>query len=246
MFGAVKDFTQGLGFHGRGMRFGLRHPSLLGLALLPFFVTLILYVFAFYLFTLYAEELLHMIWQTDPESTGRYVGWLYWVYTHVVKYLLYGVVLVVMFYSFIILSNILASPFYDVIVTKYTQQYGHERESEATGSTKGILTIMKEETKKAVFMLFIPLILMFVPVIGALIGFIVAAIFVAWDYVDFSLSRDCPLLKDRLGQLWRHKASLIGFGFPLVIPFVGLIMVPFAILGSTLLYHEKILSRRAS
>ena len=241
MFHSLKDFSQGFRFHGRGMRFGLKHPSLLGLAVLPFLMTVLLYSFAFYLFTVYSEGLLHTIWHLDPETSGRYVGWLYWVYMHVVKYLLYTVVLIIMFYSFIVLSNILASPFYDHIVTKYAQNYARDRgTAEETGPTKGILGIMKEEVKKAMFMLIIPLILMFIPVIGGLLGFIVAAIFVAWDYVDFSLARDCPLLKDRLGRLWRHKACLVGFGFPLVIPFVGLIMLPFAILGSTLLFHEKI------
>lgn len=243
MLQAITNFSSGLSFHGKGVRFGFRHPKLLGLAVLPFLMTLVLYIFAFHLFTLYAEALLQMIWSVDPEGSSRYVGWLYWIYMHVVKYLLYAVVLVIMFYTFIVLSNILASPFYDHIATKYEQDYarkeGSDRKS-GSESGKSILGIIKEELKKAAFMLCIPLILMFIPVIGGFLGFIVAALFVAWDYVDFSLSRDHPLLKERLRRLWRHKFSLIGFGFPLVIPFLGLFLLPFAILGATRLYYEKI------
>lgn len=247
MFQAAKNFSQGLGFHTKGMRFGLKHPTLLALAVLPFLMTVVLYVFAFHLFTLYAENLLQKIWYVDPEASARYVGWLYWIYMHIIKYLLYTILLVIMFYTFIILSNILASPFYDHIATKYARDYGqNEHIGGDTGPAKGILGIMKEEVKKALFMLFVPLVLIFVPVVGGLLGFIVAAVFVAWDYVDFSLSRDRPLLRDRLGHLWRHKSFLIGFGFPLVIPFIGLIVLPFAILGSTLLYHEKMISPRPS
>lgn len=240
MIRVVKDFSQGLGFHVRGVRFGLKHPGLLGLAVLPFLMTLVLYIFAFHLFTLYAEELLKTIWSMDPETSSRYVGWLYWIYIHILKYFLYLVALVVMFYTFIILSNILASPFYDRIATKYERNHGTNRRSaDQTDRDRGILSVMKEELKKAVFMLIIPLVLLFVPIIGGVLGFLVAAVFVAWDYVDFSLSRDHPALKDRLRRLWRHKSILVGFGFPLVIPFLGLILLPFAILGSTLLYHEK-------
>jgi len=67
-----------------------------------------------------------------------------------------------------------------------------------------------------------------------------AATFIAWDYVDFSLARDCPLLKDRIRVLWRFKSVLFGFGCPLLVPFLGLMIMPFAILGGTKLYFEKI------
>jgi CysZ protein len=159
---------------------------------------------------------------------------------HVLKYLIYGVLLVVMFYTFIVLSNILASPFYDHITMKYERDHApHRTGGEETTGVRGILITMKEEIKKAAFMLIIPLILMFIPVVGGVLGFLVAAVFVAWDYVDFSLARDYPRLRHRLSKLWHHKSLLVGFGFPLVIPFLGLIVLPFAILGSTLLYHEK-------
>ncbi|MBW1859612.1 MAG: hypothetical protein JRI70_05910 [Deltaproteobacteria bacterium] len=36
--------------------------------------------------------------------------------------------------------------------------------------------------------------------------------------------------------------TLLGFGCPLLVPFLGLIIVPFAILGSTKLYFETMKS----
>ncbi|MBW1860064.1 MAG: EI24 domain-containing protein [Deltaproteobacteria bacterium] len=89
-------------------------------------------------------------------------------------------------------------------------------------------------------MLIIPIPLLFVPVVGTLLSFVVAAVFIAWDYTDFSLSRDCPLMRDRMGAVWRHKWSLLGFGSPLLIPFLGLVIMPFAILGATTLYFDRI------
>jgi CysZ protein len=160
---------------------------------------------------------------------------------HVVRYFLYLILLVVMFYTFLVFSNILASPVYDYISTKYERMYyPNARPDTPAASRRGMLTVMKEEVKKALLMLVIPLPLFFIPAVGPVLSFLVAAVFIAWDYTDFSLSRDCPLLKDRIKAVWRYKVFFLGFGCPLLIPFLGLTMMPFAIIGSTKLYFDRI------
>ncbi|MBW2264582.1 MAG: EI24 domain-containing protein [Deltaproteobacteria bacterium] len=240
MLKAVRDFSAGFGFHIKGIRFAWKHPSLLGLALLPFMVTLCLYILCFYLFLHNADDLLRLAWDHDPGNSSQYIGWLYWIYLHIVKYLLYAIALIVMFYTFILFSNILASPFYDHISMKYETDHYHSKEKTGVPLGKPIFVVMKEEVKKVTFMLAIPLVFIFVPIIGGFLSFLVAAVFIAWDFVDFSLSRDCPLLKERIKRVWQYKFLLIGFGSPLLVPFAGLLILPFAILGSTRLYYEKI------
>lgn len=240
MFQALRAFSEGWRFHLQGIRFAFRHLSFLALSILPFAVALCLYVTAFYLFTLYADDLLGMLWHLEKGESSGYVGWLYWAYIHLVKILLYVVVLVVMFYTFIVLSNILASPVYDYLVNRYERTYYADiYAAQLTAPRRGILAVMKEEVKKAALMLAIPLPLLLIPVVGAFLGFAVAALFIAWDYVDFSLSKDHPLLKDRIKALWHHKALFLGFGGPLLIPLLGLLLLPFAILGATKLYFDR-------
>jgi CysZ protein len=240
VFKSIIALSEGWRFHIRGIRFGFGHLSFLILSIVPFLITLTLYIFAFYIFTLYADDLLRMVWHVETGQASKYVGWLYWVYLHVVKFFLYAIVLVVMFYTFIVLSNILASPVYDYISTRYERvHYQNASPEQAVSPAKGALTVMIEEVKKALLMLFIPLPLLFIPFIGTILSFIVAGVFIAWDYVDFSLSRDYPLLKDRIKAVWRYKLILLGFGCPLLIPFLGLIIMPFAILGSTKLYFDR-------
>jgi len=240
MFESLRAFSEGWRFHIRGIRFGFSHLSLLLLSILPFLVTLALYIFAFYMFKLYSDDLLRMVWYIETGESSTYLRWLYWVYTHVIKFFLYLFVLAVMFYTFIVLSNILASPVYDYISSKCERILCQNNSLDKTASrTRGVLTVMKEEVKKAVLMLVVPLPLFFVPVVGTVLSFIVAGMFIAWDYVDFSLSRDYPLLKDRIKAVWQHKFTLLGFGCPLLIPFIGLLIMPFAILGSTKLYFDR-------
>ncbi len=243
MFGSFRAFTEGWRFHVRGIRFGFGHLSFLILAVLPFLVTLALYILAFYMFLHHADDLLHMAWNPESAESSELVGWLHWAYMHVVKSIFYLIVLVIMFYTFIVFSNILASPVYDYISTKYERIYCQDAlKGPAPPSGKRMLTVMKEEVKKALLMLMIPLPLLFVPVVGTLLSFVVAAIFIAWDYTDFSLSRNCPLLKDRMKAVWQHKMTLFGFGCPLLVPFLGLLLMPFAILGSTKLYFDTMKS----
>ena len=240
MFESLRAFSEGWRFHIRGIRFGFGNLSFLSLSVGPFLMTLALYIFAFYMFTLYAEDLLRMVWYVETGESSKYMGWLYWAYLHVVKFLLYLIVLVVMFYTFVVLSNIVASPLYDHISIRYERMHYHNTPPEqAAPPAKGVLTVMREEVKKALLMLVIPIPLLFIPVVGIVLSFIFAGAFIAWDYVDFSLSRDYPLLKDRIKALWRHKAILLGFGCPLLIPFVGLMIMPFAILGATKLYFDR-------
>jgi CysZ protein len=241
MFQSVRAFSEGWRFHLSGIRFGLSHRSFLLLSTVPFLFTLALYVFAFYIFILYADDILRMVWYVDTGKSSALVGWLYWTYEHVVKFLLYAILLFVMFYTFIVFSNIVASPVYDHISIKYERLHcPHDGQGKADSPGRGILTVMKEEVKKALLMLVIPLPLLFIPVFGPVLSFVVAAVFIAWDYADFSLSRDCPLLKDRIKTVWRCKFILLGFGCPLIIPFFGLTIMPFAILGSTKLYFDRI------
>jgi CysZ protein len=237
MFKTVRAFSQGPKYHLEGIKFGFKNPYFLAMAALPFFVTLFLYVFGFYLFNAHVDSLLDLVWQVNPGESSKLVGWLHWSYTHIVKFFIYIIALAVMFYTFVVCANVLASPVYDHISEKYQRMF---HSNQASSSTRGILTIMKEEMKKAVFMLIIPLILLFIPVIGSFLGFVVAAVFIAWDFVDFSLARDCPLFRDRMKTLWKHKFRLMGFGVPLLVPFVGIMVLPFAILGSTKLYYDTI------
>jgi CysZ protein len=241
MFRPVTGFFKGFLFHPKGIRFGLQHGSFLLLSLFPFFLTLLLYGIAFYVFTLYVDDLLRAIWDLDPDKSSVYLSWLHTSYYYVTTILLYLIVLVIMFYVFIILVNIVASPIYDRVSTKYGRIRHLEMGLEpATSPGLGIPKVIKEETKKALFMLALPLFLLFIPWIGGPLAFITAAVFIAWDYTDYSLSKDHPFLKDRVRIVWRYKFHFLGFGFPLLIPFVNILMIPFAILGATKLYYDEI------
>lgn len=241
MIQSVKAFSDGLCFHRRGFELALRHRSFLFLSLVPFVVTLTLYLLIFYWFSLNADELLNAIWGATTPKVAQTVGWLHRMYMHVVKYLLYFVLLMIMTYTFLIFTAIVGSPLYDFISSRYERLLGGPQvPSKRDGAAPGRMAVIKEEIKKTFIILFIPLFLFFIPLIGNLMSLLIAPVLIAWDYVDFSLSKDRTFLKDRLAVVWQHKFCLLGFGLPLLIPFLGILLMPFAILGATRLYFESI------
>ncbi|MGD9505421.1 MAG: EI24 domain-containing protein [Syntrophobacteraceae bacterium] len=240
MIGFIKGFIEGVGFHARGVRFGLEHRSLLVLAVLPLIAALIIYATAFHFFAANLSSMLHALWRADPGSSSRVVGWLYWAYMNILKYLIDVIMLGLMAYTFIIFVNILGIPFYDRIASEMKRICGRPEATRSSGRMiAGSVLMVREEVKKTLLILFLPPLLLLVPLAGAAAAFVIAPLFTAWDYADYALSRDHILLRERLRVVWRRKAHLLGFGAPLLVPFFGLILLPFAILGATLLYLEK-------
>lgn len=232
------DFFAGLGAHVRGIRFALDRKGYLGLAIIPFVLTSVLFAVGFFLFVSESDQILAVFWSPSPAQTsGVLLGSLYWLYVHVVKYLLYLLSFVLMYFLFMVAANILASPLYDVIAGRLARE---ARGGAATEAGSSLWRTVIEESKKALFVVAVPLGLVFVPVVGQILSPLVAAWLLAYDFVDFSLGRDTPRFADRLRLTVRRPLLLLGFGLPLLVPLLNVVLYPFAILGSSLLYHATL------
>lgn len=237
---SVREFVRGLKAHGEGMRFAFANKRYLPLLLVPFALTLLLYSAGFYVFTLYVEQILDWIWAPAASEATGFMATLRWLYEHLLAAILYVLLFVIMYFAYMLIANILASPLYDVIA----ERIGKRKEFAALRTGKdegfGILRTVFEELKKAVYLLVLPLLLFFVPVIGAPLSALLAMLLLAWDFVDFSLARDEPSFKGRLAFVRRHPFLLLGFGLPLLAPFVNILFYPFAIVGGSLLYQKQL------
>ena len=132
-------------------------------------------------------------------------------------------------------------PIYDIIAQRIskTEPYAAAR-SGINVDEAGIFKTILEECKKAVFVLVVPLLFLLIPLVGPVLSVIFAMLMLGWDFFDFSLSRDKPTLKGRLGYIRRNFFLMLGFGALLFIPFVHFIIYPFAILGASLAYQDEL------
>lgn len=233
----VTDFIRGMRGHADGLRYAFARKSLLPLIALPFVITILLFAAGFYAFSAYSDAMLAYFWNPPADAAG-FFGALAWVWTHVVKYFLYLVLFVMTYFLFMVAANVIASPFYDVISKRIMPG--------ESGEGMGIFRVILEELKKALFVLAIPLLLLVIPVIGQILSPIAAMTVLAWDFLDFSLSRERPDFKGRLGYVRRRMFLLLGFGVPLVIPILNILLFPFAIVGATLLFRDDPLRETAT
>ena len=235
----IKEFIQGLGGHARGIRFTFANKRYLPLLLVPFLLTLLLYSAGFYVFTLYVDQILGYFWTPAASEATGFMATLHWLYVNLLSAVLYVVVFAIMYFAFMIVANILASPLYDIIAGRVGRLEDYKALRTGKDEEMGLVRVVVEELKKAGFVLLFPLVLLFIPVVGAPLSLLFAMLLLGWDFMDFSLARDEPAFGARLRYVRRHPFLLLGFGALLLVPFVNIVLYPFAIMGASIIYQEQ-------
>ncbi|MBG0777384.1 MAG: EI24 domain-containing protein [Desulfovibrionaceae bacterium] len=241
MFGCIGKFLVGLGAHGTGLSLAFTRKKYLLLALVPFLLTVAVFVLGFWAFAQVDERVVGWLWSPAADS-GGFLGALAWTAAVVLKYLLYVALLAVSYFLFMVVANVLAAPLYDRMadmVRADLARDGRIVRARALGEAS-ILGALWEEAKKAVFLIAAPVILLLVPVAGPVLSLLAAMLILGWDFADFAQAKDAPHFRARLRFALRNACALLGFGAPLLVPVLGILLYPFAILGGTVLYLEKL------
>ncbi|MGE4299435.1 MAG: EI24 domain-containing protein [Desulfovibrionaceae bacterium] len=236
----IRHFAAGLSAHGAGIRFAMTHKGYLPVLFIPFIVTIVLFVAGFSTFTAHSDQVLAWLWRPEAAgSDGFFMAVLQWLYAYVFKYLLYAALMGLMYFLFMVVANIIASPLYDSVARRVRR-----REAERLGvalpppAEMSLVRVVLEELKKALFVVVLPIPLFFIPVVGQACGLLLAMLLIAWDFTDFSISLDTPTFAARARFVRANPARMLGFGLPLLVPFLNLLLFPFAILGGSLLYQQ--------
>ncbi|KHK03501.1 EI24 domain-containing protein [Desulfovibrio sp. TomC] len=229
----ITAFPKGLAAHVRGIRFALANKGYLGLCAIPFALALLLYGVGFAVFAASGDQILAAMWTPDAAAGGM-LGALAWLYLHIVKYILFALAFILMYFLFMITANVLAAPLYDHIAGRLLAQAGSLRD----GPGLSVWRLVVEEAKKAVFVMALPLVLLVIPVLGQILAPLAAAFLLAMDFMDYPFSREEGRFGERLKALGRRPLLLLGFGLPLLIPFLNIVLFPFAIVSGTLLYLD--------
>ncbi|NLY57106.1 MAG: sulfate transporter CysZ [Gammaproteobacteria bacterium] len=175
---------------------------------------------------------------------AAFVEWLLWP-------LFALVVLLVLFFGFSIVANLIASPFYGFLAEKIAEQ---ERGlvSPPTSWQEILMVIPKSlgrECRKIVY--YLPrllalLLLTLIPVVNLVASPLLLA-FGVWmmavQYIDYQADNDQVGFMDMLRWMRGRRALSLGFGLPvyvgMLIPLVNLLVMPSAVAGSTLLWVRE-------
>lgn len=233
---------QGPGYLGEGWR-RIRQPGLRRYLYIPLVLNLTLFValvgWGARQFSYWMDRLMPQL----PQWAG-FVEWLLWP-------LFALVVLLVLFFGFTIVANLIASPFYGFLAEKIAEQ---ERGlvSPPTSWRDILLTVPRSlgrECRKIAY--YLPrllglLLLTLVPVVN-LVASPLLLIFGVWmmavQYIDYQADNDQIGFPDMLRWMRSRRTLSLGFGVTvyigMLIPLVNLLVMPSAVAGSTLLWVRE-------
>jgi CysZ protein len=234
----------------QGLRL-LNHPRIRWFVIGPILINLILFVgLTWYAVTQFSDLLTWMMGKVP--SWLEFIAWLFWLIFGGLLLLIYG-------YSFSILGNILASPFYGPLSERVEEVLtGTTRSNTITLQQIMALAgraILRELIKLGYFLpriiavLLLTLILSFIPLLN-LLGPVIAFIWGAWSlslqYIDYPADNHDIGFKTLREQLRLQRWSAISFGscvlIATTIPVLNLFTMPASVIGATAFWLERMTS----
>ncbi|MCO6440021.1 MAG: sulfate transporter CysZ [Nitrococcus mobilis] len=251
----LTDFLHGITYVPQGFRL-LTAQGLRRFVLLPIAVNVL--VFAGLLW--WGAEWFHtlLLWLLPPAIPSEHSGALGQLLTFLegtIRWLLWPLFLlaavVVMFYTFTALANLIGSPFNSLLSARVEQ---HATGAPPLQGPKGkaflaeAIEAIMDELRKIVYfaLLGIPLLVLFIiPVVQVVAPFLwglYGAWIIALEYGDYPLGNRGIPFREQRRITHQHRLLHLGFGAGVlcmtIIPFVNLVAMPTAVIGATLLQAD--------
>ncbi len=221
------------------------HPKLRIFVLIPILVNVLIFIMT--TTALFAQFSAATEW-----LTGFLPDWLSFL-ANILVGIAVVMVLLLYGYSFSLLTNIIAAPFYGVLAEKVEELVTGESIQGEPLSQMIPRTIWREMGKLWYFLTrglavmlcllalsFIPLLNLLVPVLS----FAWAIWTISVQYVDYPADNHKVAFKDLRSQLWENKYSTYGLGglgtLGAMIPLVNIVVLPAAVCGGTLYWVKEL------
>jgi CysZ protein len=237
----------GLGYAVKGLSLILK-PGLRRFVLIPLLINIAVFSVGIWFGYGYLGELSGWL-------QGELPSWLDWL-TSLVLPLFVVLAVVLVFFSFSIIANLIAAPFNGLLAEKVEQYLGGAAPAD-TGWGKMMRELpgtLVDEVKKVAYSLLwsIPFLLLFViPGVNVVAPFLWLA-FSAWimavQYVDFPMGNHGIKGPEMRRRLRRKRITSLGFGGGILaltsIPVINFIAMPVAVCGATAMWLDKLQDTR--
>ncbi|MBX7150777.1 sulfate transporter CysZ [bacterium] len=248
----VKDFLKGIHYPFSAIRFIAHHPNLGKFIIIPFIINVLLFLAGLIFFISNIDSLLQIV----PKNDAWYFAILYYL----LATLLVASFLIVTFYVFTVIGNMIASPFNSVL-SERIEELQFNNKTDQSFNFKLIIrdayrAVMTECKRLLLFIcIFIPIfILNFIPVIGQALYFILMLVFTAWGlsftFMDYAMERKIVSFRLKVQILASRKSLMLGFGSMCflfgLIPILNLFLIPVCVTAGTLIYFNEFDSPKPS
>lgn len=238
----LSHFSRGFFYPFAGGRFLMKTPRLWKYVLIPFLINTLVFSLAVWLgLDFFNGQVEAMI----PSGDAWYWAVLYY-FLWVLAALLTAVLV---FFSFTVVGNLIASPFNDLLSEK-TELAVRGRAEGVPFSMKEIGRILIDESKKLVVFvvgMVLLLLLNFIPgfgtVIYSVLSFIFTVYFLAIQYTSYVFGRKGQGFRDQRRFISGRNFMSFGFGIGvlclLAIPFLQFFCIPLAVVGATRMWCDQ-------
>ncbi len=240
---------RGAGYFVRGLKM-LPEPGIRPFVLVPLLINILLFSGAIWLLL---------------DQMGYWIDYLLstmlpdWEWLQFLRYLLWplvaALVLIMVYYGFSIVANIIAAPFNGILAEKVEQRLrGVTVTDEGWKAVVAMIprAIGREVAKLLYFLprfLFL-LVLAFIPVIGwiaPLLWFLFGSWMMAIQYCDYPMDNNKVSFRAMRDILKARRLTACGFGglvsFGLMVPLLNLLVMPAAVVGATIYWVEECAAR---
>ncbi len=234
-------FAHGAGFLFRGLKMWRQRPALMLLGLVPAAVVLVVLVGLFVAILLVADDLIEWATPFADDWSDLWQGLL-----RIGLYV--AVVIGSLFLSMITFTGLtlaVGDPFYERIWKETELMIGGVVPDKGVGWLRGardglLLVLLGLATTILVFV--IGLVPVVGPVVGPLLGLVIGGRLLAGELVSRALEARGMDRAAQKALLAGHRPTMLGFGVVVqlcfVIPFGAVLMMPAAVVGSTMLARE--------
>ncbi|MDO6562426.1 sulfate transporter CysZ [Amphritea sp. 1_MG-2023] len=178
-----------------------------------------------------------------------------WDWLQFIRYILWPfiaiLVLIVVYYSFSVVANIIAAPFNGILSEKVEQRLRGVTLTDSGWKEIVALiprTIARELSKLVYYLprLLLLILLAFIPVVG-MIAPILLFLFGCWmmaiQYCDYPMDNNKISFRDMKDSLKQRRLTSVGFGglisLGMMIPLLNLLLMPAAVVGATIYWVEE-------
>ncbi|MCX6130116.1 MAG: EI24 domain-containing protein [Proteobacteria bacterium] len=230
MVNPIRELSRGSRFYWLGVKWLRRHPIWFFVLFIPTVLGLALMIGALLVFWNYQTDIMRSLLFQPGD------GWLWVLPYYLGKAFLYVATLGLSMILGLLTANILSAPVYEFLSCAV--------EKDKTGKLVEIsfsrsLLSSFEELKKVLLIALLSILVFIIPGFN-LLGILVTAGLLAWNYYDYPLARRGWTLKQRLNLVRQDFWAILGMGLWLIIPFAHFILMPLAVVGGTLLSLERI------
>lgn len=223
----------------------ITQPSLRTFVMIPLLINTIIFSLLIWLGVNQFEALLN--WLLPKGSWLDYFRWLLWP-------LFALTLLLIIFYTFTVVANLIASPFNDVLAAKTEQLLSGTLPENSTSDwkqvMKGIVPALIGEGRKIIYFLIraLPLLVLFlIPglnVVAPFLWLLFTAWFLALEYSDYPMGNHDITFSEQHDRLKRERMAALGFGGALtlmmMIPVLNFVAMPAAVAGATIFWDERL------